>query len=60
MYTVYERLWHWLQTAAIMALIFTGLIIHRPELFGLFDFGILQRALINPAQLAVTFGGRTN
>jgi thiosulfate reductase cytochrome b subunit len=39
MYTVYERLWHWLQTAAIMALIFTGLIIHRPEMFGMFDFG---------------------
>ncbi len=39
MYTVYERLWHWLQTAAILALIFTGLIIHRPDTFGIFDFG---------------------
>ncbi len=38
MYTVYERLWHWLQTVAIMLLLFTGLIIHKPELFGAFSF----------------------
>lgn len=38
MYTVYERLWHWLQAVAIMALIFTGLIIHRPDMFGVFSF----------------------
>jgi thiosulfate reductase cytochrome b subunit/cytochrome c553 len=38
MYTVYERLWHWLQAAAIFILIFTGLIIHKPEMFGLFSF----------------------
>ncbi len=38
MYTTYERLWHWLQALAIMALIFTGLIIHRPDMFGQFSF----------------------
>ncbi len=39
MYTVYERLWHWLQTFAILGLVFTGLIIHKPALFGMFAFG---------------------
>lgn len=38
MYDVYERLWHWLQTAAILLLLFTGLIIHKPDLFGIFSF----------------------
>jgi len=38
MYTVYERLWHWLQTAAIVILLFTGMIIHNPDIFGIFDF----------------------
>lgn len=38
MYTVYERFWHWLQTAVILLLIFTGLIIHKPELFGFLSF----------------------
>jgi thiosulfate reductase cytochrome b subunit len=38
MYTIYERLWHWLQAATIFLLIFTGLIIHKPDLFGLFSF----------------------
>lgn len=38
MYGVYERFWHWLQTFAIMALLFTGLIIHRPDVFGIFSF----------------------
>lgn len=39
MYTVYERLWHWLQALAIILLIVTGLIIHRPDMFSLFSFG---------------------
>jgi thiosulfate reductase cytochrome b subunit len=34
MYSVYERFWHWFQTFAILLLVFTGLVIHRPELFG--------------------------
>lgn len=38
MYSVYERLWHWLQTAVILLLIFTGLIIHKPDTFGIFSF----------------------
>ena len=38
MYSVYERLWHWLQTAVILILLFTGLIIHKPEMFGIFSF----------------------
>lgn len=38
MYGVYERLWHWLQTIVILLLIFTGLIIHKPDKFGVFSF----------------------
>jgi thiosulfate reductase cytochrome b subunit len=38
MYGVYERLWHWLQTLVIFGLIFTGLIIHKPDKFGMFSF----------------------
>jgi thiosulfate reductase cytochrome b subunit len=38
MYTIYERLWHWLQTFTIIFLLFTGLIIHRPDTFGIFSF----------------------
>jgi thiosulfate reductase cytochrome b subunit len=38
MYTVYERLWHWVQTFVILMLLFTGLIIHKPDTFGIFSF----------------------
>ncbi len=38
MYHVYERFWHWLQTFVIIILIFTGLIIHRPDIFGWLNF----------------------
>lgn len=38
MYSVYERQWHWLQAALIFALMFTGLVIHRPDSFGMFSF----------------------
>ncbi len=38
MYTVYERLWHWLQTAVIFILLFTGFVIHEPDKFGMFSF----------------------
>ena len=41
MYTVYERLWHWLQTIAILLLIVTGLIIHKPDKFGAFSFAYM-------------------
>lgn len=38
MYDSYRRFWHWLQTASIIILLLTGLIIHRPDLFGAFSF----------------------
>lgn len=38
MYSLYERQWHWLQTVVILILIFTGLVIHKPDQFGLFSF----------------------
>lgn len=38
MYGSYERLWHWLQTAAIVLLLLTGLVIHRPDTFSFVDF----------------------
>ncbi|MGD8806026.1 MAG: cytochrome b/b6 domain-containing protein, partial [Chloroflexota bacterium] len=38
MYTMYERLWHWLQTVVILILLITGLIIHKPDKFGIFSF----------------------
>ena len=39
LYTFYERLWHWTQAIAIIMLILTGLVIHRPDTFGSFDLG---------------------
>jgi thiosulfate reductase cytochrome b subunit len=41
MYDMYERLWHWLQTGAILLLLFTGLIIHKPDTFGIFSFSYM-------------------
>lgn len=38
MYQAYERFWHWLQTVTIILLLFTGLVIHRPDLLGIFAF----------------------
>ncbi len=38
MYDSYERFWHWLQTITIILLLLTGLVIHRPDLFGMFSF----------------------
>ncbi len=38
MYEVYERFWHWIQAFAIGLLLVTGLVIHRPDLFGAFSF----------------------
>ncbi len=38
MYESYRRFWHWLQTTSIVILLFTGLIIHRPDIFGVFSF----------------------
>jgi len=41
MYDAYERLWHWLQAGAILMLIFTGLVIHKPHFFGMFSFAYM-------------------
>lgn len=38
MYHAYGRFWHWLQTVAIILLLYTGLVIHRPDLLGAFSF----------------------
>jgi thiosulfate reductase cytochrome b subunit len=38
MYAVYERFWHWLQTFTIVLLLFTGLVIHRPDILGFLSF----------------------
>ena len=62
MYSVYERQWHWLQTAAILLLIFTGLIIHKPDIFGAFSFryivqvhNVLAAILVINAALAAFY-----
>jgi thiosulfate reductase cytochrome b subunit len=62
MYDVYERLWHWLQTAVILLLLFTGLIIHKPDRFGMFSFSyvvqvhnILALLLVINAALALFY-----
>ncbi|MBN1535731.1 MAG: cytochrome b/b6 domain-containing protein [Anaerolineales bacterium] len=62
MYAVYERFWHWLQTFAIVLLLITGLIIHRPDMFGLFNFkyvvithNILAVLLVVNAALSLFF-----
>ena len=38
MYDAYRRFWHWLQAFSIVLLLLTGLVIHRPELFGALSF----------------------
>jgi len=40
-YDAYERLWHWMQAASILILIATGLIIHKPHIFGMFSFSYI-------------------
>lgn len=62
MYTVYERLWHWLQTAVIFGLIFTGIAIHRPNDFSAFSFrymvlihNVLAAILVINAALAAFY-----
>ena len=57
MYSTYERLWHWLQTFTIVLLIFTGLIIHKPDTFGIFSFSyVVQMHNILAAILAINAG----
>ena len=40
-YSIHERIWHWLQAAGILALIFTGLAIHLPGLVPIVGFSTL-------------------
>jgi thiosulfate reductase cytochrome b subunit len=54
MYSIYERLWHWLQTFSIVLLLFTGLIIHKPDTFGIFNFdGVVIMHNVLAAILAI-------
>ena len=54
MYQVYERFWHWLQTIDIVLLLFTGLIIHRPDMYGVFSFrGVVTVHNVLAAILAI-------
>jgi thiosulfate reductase cytochrome b subunit len=62
MYTIYNRLWHWLQTFVIVGLLFTGLIIHKPDTFGIFSFryvvlvhNILAAILVANATLSLFY-----
>ncbi|MGE5251051.1 MAG: cytochrome b/b6 domain-containing protein [Bacteroidota bacterium] len=62
MYEPYRRFWHWLQTLTIVTLLFTGLIIHRPDIFGIFSFrgvvvlhNVLAAILVINALLAVFY-----
>ncbi len=62
MYDAYERLWHWLQASAILMLLFTGLIIHKPHFFGMFSFSyvvsvhnVLGFVLLTNAALALFY-----
>ncbi len=41
LYTFYERLWHWTQAIAIIMLILTGIVVHRPDMFGALDLGVV-------------------
>lgn len=62
MYGFYERFWHWLQTIVISGLLFTGLIIHKPDLLGFLSFrhlvlvhNILAAILVVNAGLALFY-----
>ncbi|MEO8355162.1 MAG: cytochrome b/b6 domain-containing protein, partial [Chloroflexota bacterium] len=62
MYESYRRFWHWLQTTSIVILLFTGLIIHRPDIFGAFSFrgvvtvhNVIAVILVANALLAVFY-----
>jgi len=62
MYDAYDRLWHWLQAGSITLLIVTGLVIHKPHLFGFVSFpwvvdvhNILGFILIINAALALFY-----
>jgi Ni/Fe-hydrogenase b-type cytochrome subunit len=39
-YTLYERMWHWLQAIAMLLLMLTGLVIHYPSAVGVVPFDL--------------------
>lgn len=43
LYELHERVWHWLQAAALVALLLTGFAIHYPDRFGI--LGDMARAV---------------
>ncbi len=43
LYTLHERVWHWLQAAAMILLLLTGFAIHYPDRFGI--LGGMARAV---------------
>jgi thiosulfate reductase cytochrome b subunit len=43
LYSWYERLWHWLQAAAILLLVLTGVAIHAPDRLGWLPFATAVR-----------------
>lgn len=43
LYTLHERVWHWLQAAAMILLLLTGFAIHCPDRFGI--LGSMARAV---------------
>jgi thiosulfate reductase cytochrome b subunit len=43
LYSLHERIWHWIQAAALILLLLTGFAIHYPVGFGI--FGTLARAV---------------
>ena len=62
MYSGYERFWHWLQMIAIVTLLLTGLVIHRPDMFGAFNFrymvavhNVLAAILVTNAALSLFY-----
>ena len=59
---MYDRIWHCLQAFSIFVLLLTGLVIHKPHLFGVFNFSwmvdvhnILGIILIINATLALFY-----
>ena len=43
LYSLHEKIWHWLQAAAMILLILTGMAIHYPDRFGI--LGSLANAI---------------
>lgn len=43
LYSLYERIWHWLQAAMVLLLILTGASIHAPDTLGVIPFALAVR-----------------